>query len=223
MRKSIVTLALAILLLIGCGGSNNTSSAAPTTTTVNSNISMVATNWHFIYGSGNPVPEQEQSGAVAFNIPNAPSVLGYFVTSAHPASTPQILSLTFKVIASDDAVYNAAIFSSNNNSTDANPAKFSLFLERRNDDVTDAGKADYRQWTEGYVFGSADNQTLTIVAPLVQEHWTNVFGQHTGLIETMNDLANAGLTFGGRSFAGHGIQMTSGSARLVLYDYRFVY
>jgi len=130
--------------------------------------------------------------------------------------------VTFSIDASSDAVYNAAIYSSRNNSTDTNPATFHLFLERAGDDLT---KEYYRWWADTtYVFGSADNQTITIVVPLTGDHWTDVFGRYdeAEFATALRDLAYVGLTFGGHNFAGHGVQMTRGSARFILLDYHFV-
>jgi hypothetical protein len=213
MRLTI--LLIIALVLSGCGG--NVPNIQPKALDL---ISQSAADWLFMHGSGNPPLQQEPSGILAFNIPNAPAALGYLQTPARLTTAPQAISLTFRVEATN-AVYNAAIFSSTNNSTDSNPATFHPFLERSGDDLT---KENYRWWPDiFYVFGSADNQTITLQIPLTSEHWTNVFGQHNAaeFSATLRDLGYVGMTFGGHNFDGHGIQMTSGLARFVLLDYSF--
>jgi len=216
MRGLLPVLEIA-LVLTSCGGVATVQPRALDA------ISLNAADWFFSYGTGNPPIEQNPTGGIAFNIPPAPAALGYLKVPAHLTARPQFLSITFRVEASPDAEYNAAIYSPSIGGTDANPAMFHLFLERRGDDVTDRNKADYRQWADiHHEFGTADNQTITLQVPLTQDHWSQVFGMHTGLEATLGDLAYVGLTFGGRSFFGHGIQMARGTARVVVVDYRFV-
>jgi hypothetical protein len=185
-------------------------------------ISLNPLDWSFVYGIETPAHPDQNGSGWAFDMPIAPAVISYLKSPARLTTIPKTISLTFRV-ESTNPVYNAAIYSKTNNSTDANPATFHLFLERNGDDLT---KEFYRWWGDTrYEFGSNDNQTLNIEIPLMSDHWTDVLGNKDSneFLATLNDLAYVGLTFGGNNFAGHGNQLTSGTARFVLLDYKFIY
>jgi hypothetical protein len=212
MKPHIALILILLTVLAGCGGNAvpNIQPKAP------NSISLDAKDWYFMYGSGTSAHPDPAGSAWAFNIPNSTGSIHYLQTPARLTAMPKSLSVTFKVDASA-AVYNGAV-----DASDTNPATMHLFLERQADDLT---KEFYRWWADvRYEFGSKDNQTVTITVPMTFDHWTSVFGRHDDAEfgDTLNNLAFVGLTFGGNSFAGHGVNMASGSASLVLLDYHFV-
>jgi hypothetical protein len=84
----------------------------------------------------------------------------------------------------------------------------------------------YRWWCNSRVtpitFGS-----FSVEAPLDPAQWGSVFAK-TGVqagrkwTAALANCGTIGFTLGGRSFAGHGVMMASGSAKLILESYEVV-
>ncbi len=92
---------------------------------------------------------------------------------------------------------------------DTPPATFSLFIQRQGDDGTEAMQ-DYRWWAPKNVLVAGD---FSIAAGLEPGVWSNVMGARgdtrlAGFRAALKHCANIGITFGGYSFAGHGVRGT---------------
>ena len=107
--------------------------------------------------------------------------------------------------------------------TDHPPATFHLFFEQKNDDLANPNE---RWWADAsadiYNFGSQDGQTLTYTVPLTSDQWGNVNGQFNAeaFSAALKNIGWVGITFGGQFFAGHGVAISSGSAKYILIDFR---
>lgn len=104
------------------------------------------------------------------------------------------------------------------------PARIRLFLQRRGDDWSGAGRHEfYRWWSVSNVVLAAGMQELA--ARLVPDQWSSVFGKlgdHPAaagqFAATIADLQAVGQTFGGM-FAGHGVFAVEGPSRFTLESY----
>lgn len=101
---------------------------------------------------------------------------------------------------------------------DAPPPQVSAFIQRKGDQLS-ANTPDNRYWFSPR--GQLTPGEHTIVAPINITGWTNVNGgkNDAGFMQTLNECANVGMTFGGRSFAGHGVWVSGGSARFTLLSF----
>jgi hypothetical protein len=150
--------------------------------------------------------------------PDVPGSIHYVQTPYTASSLPAEVSITFRIDSSADAAYNGEV-----DPAAGNPATFHLFLERRGDNFTNEY---YRWWADdgGYVLGSKDNSVITIEAPLTADKWSSVYGHHNSVefADMLKNLGWVGMTFGGKNYWGHGVNMLAGTAKFTLIDYRVV-
>ncbi|MEQ1896852.1 MAG: hypothetical protein ABL971_05615 [Vicinamibacterales bacterium] len=104
------------------------------------------------------------------------------------------------------------------------PATMRLFLERANEPT--ANTADfYRWWSDVTLPLTPGGGSLTV--PVTPDRWGSVFGTKgnaspaavAGFEATLADLATVGMTFGGGCFAGHGVNISGGTARFILTSF----
>jgi len=206
VKKALLVLlaAVAISIIAGCaGGSSQSSTQAPQVISTNPN------DWSFQYSTGMPAnPSPSTSGLWEIALPVPTNSLNY-VTTPFGGVPAQSMSMTFEVVAPNGAVYGI---------TDPNsqlPPTVHMYMQRCGDNLSGQGAyAAYRWWAKnGYAFGSNDNTTITLTAPLTVDNWTNV---GTGDAPTaanfqaaLNNLCDIGMTFGGSGEGwGHGMNAT---------------
>jgi hypothetical protein len=100
-------------------------------------------------------------------------------------------------------------------------ASVTVMLERAGDDLAH----DLWRW---YAIGSkvflAPGQ-FTVIVPLDVSDWDNVNGSYTlaereaGFADVLANLGKVGVVFGGGCCAGHGVDVSNGTARFTLLDY----
>jgi hypothetical protein len=179
-------------------------------------VSLEPQSWYVLYSEGTPDhPVPTSAGAWSLTLPDAAGSVHYVQTPFRASVPATKVSITFRVNSSSDASYNGRV-----DPACVDPATFHLFLERRGDDLTNE---NYRWWSAegGYILGSEDNTAVTLEVPLTSDKWTNVYGAHNEaeFNKTLSALGWVGITFGGRNYWGHGVNMNSGSAQLTLLDY----
>lgn len=205
------SLALVIaLLLTGCAG-YGTFHVNPKQPNV---VSLDPQDWYTLYTNGAPLhPTPDLVGAWSLKIPNSPGHLNYVETPFNATVPLHSITVVFE-IASSSPEYVVV------DNTDHPPATCRLMIEVKNDDYTDPNG---RWWADAstYNLGSQDDQILTFTVPLTPSFWTNVQGQRdaAAFAAALSNLGAVGLTFGGQYFAGHGVAISSGSAKYVLVDY----
>jgi len=174
-------------------------------------------DWYFFYGVGVPQhPVLDPEGDWSFEIPNSANggCVAYLQTPFWATVTPHTVTLTFK-IESDSPQYVVI------DPSDHPPATFHLFFEQQNDNLIDGNG---RWWADApsdiYNFGSADGQVITYSVPLTPELWGNVYGKFDAqaFYAALSNIGWLGVTFGGQFFAGHGIALSSGTAKLILVN-----
>jgi hypothetical protein len=97
---------------------------------------------------------------------------------------------------------------------DTPPDTMHLFLWQKGDNLSCEGSyASYRMFAARTLLVFGDNQTIS--APLNYSSWTGCYPQssETGFAALLANPFAMGITFGGSSFAGHGVWMSSGTAK----------
>lgn len=195
MRKIL----LIALLLAGCGsgGGGGSSSAQP----------PIGPSWTALYGAN------IDASSGSFNFPGAPGI--HYVAKPAPAvKLGQTITLTFQISGSGTWGFDSQ-------TPEGPPATIHLFLWERGDDGTGSGAMEtYREWC-----GRTDISnpaTYTVKCVVNPTNWTGVFGQTPSpalFQQLLNNLYGVGFTFGGGSFAGHGLYSATGSFRFNLVSY----
>jgi hypothetical protein len=151
----------------------------------------------------------------SFTFPDPSGVAGYFYIKP-PATIArgQTVTLVYSIDGSSP-VWGVR------DPNDVPPATMHLFLWRRGDDLSCNGAmASYRFWApSGVTLKLGDSQTLTSV--LDPSVWTNCYGEHDtgGFAGALENAMGVGFTFGGKSFFGHGVYLSSGSATFKVNSY----
>jgi hypothetical protein len=226
-----------LLLLIGCGGGG----LGPKT------VSMQPQNWDFStftnYFPGNPPPAHPigLAGGWYFDFPvenNWPAcaalsgtgsyaqcfLVGY-VTTPYSGPAQHQVSMTFQVVTTGNPTFNYALDPGNPNLPN-NPsadAVVTILLQERGDDWA----SDFKRWWALGHRTFLSPGTFTVTVPLTLSNWDgNITGatytqaqQQAGFDKALQDLGNVGFTFGGGCCAGHGVDVTGGTARFVLLSY----
>ena len=212
----------------------------PVATAPNNTVSLDPNLWAIRYSPGMPPkPSAAPGGGWQFNFPvNAAGVCPAPNTTAPnydvspclhvdyvmtPYTVPIIgssISMTYSIVAAPGTVFNARTQYGNtcvDNSGDM-PTFFSLFIEHAGDQNL---STNYWRW---WSYGKAGFQwnlrptegTVTVTVPLVLANWSTVYGYDTsataqaGFADTLANMGNIGMTFGGGCFAGHGAFLDAG-------------
>jgi hypothetical protein len=140
---------------------------------------------------------------------------------AQPLTAAESLSATFKLITTGTPVFNYVFERSN---TCVRPAHTRLWFARPG---WNQGGEFFRWWARSiaYQLGAG---TSTLRVPLTPDQWTSVFGKAgnhgpaalAGFADALRDTGQVGLVFGGGCFLGHGVNVSRGTARFILTDYR---
>jgi hypothetical protein len=143
-------------------------------------------------------------------------VAGYFYTQFPAApNVGQTLTLNYTLTGSNPVLQNHP------NGGDSGAPTLHLFLWQKGDNETCAGDYNfYRLFAGRTPLVPGANQVISV--PLTGANWSPCFPTavtDARLQTTLNNLLGAGFTFGGQSFAGHGIYLSSGSATFTINSF----
>lgn len=237
-----VSRVLAVILLAvvgsttGCAlaGSNASDPPSYSPDEINT-ISLNPQDWFWASAYGMPShPSTDPEGAWSFNFGLYPTnsdqvgsgaygIAGYLMVPFEATTPLHMVTVTFE-IESKNAQYRVV------DPTDHPPATFHVFFATKGFNWSNPnerwwGSAPYFNNdgfnSGGYDLGSRDNQVLVMSIPLTPSHWGNVYGQsdHQAFSNALANVGYFGLTFGGQYFAGHGVALSSGSAKFILINY----
>ncbi len=163
-----------------------------------------------------PHPSTDADGVWSFQFPNSATGghANYVETPFSATTAPQSVTVTFEV--ESEAAQYVVI-----DPTDKLPATVRIFFERQDDDLSNPNG---RWWAQAsmYDLGSEDGQILALTVPFTSDQWANVDGHQDpqAFSAALKNIGWVGMTFGGQYFAGHGVAISSGSAKYILIDYR---
>jgi hypothetical protein len=175
-------------------------------------LGLSANEWQIRFSRGMPSnPAQEQDGSWSFRFPaKSHGELDYVTRSYTKAiEKGRIVTMTFEIVASADAVWNHKTEGGNTCSSPKAAVRF--ILQKRRDDLA---SANGRFWSNpGSVVLNKGRYTLSV--PLIANHWTNVEGRRSekGFSSILGNIGNLGITFGGGCFFGHGVNLERGTAK----------
>lgn len=215
-RLGLIFLAL---LLVSCNEGGAPSSPPPR---LPASLNLDPTMWSFAYSPGMPLhPTASPNGGWYFDFPSADGVHYVLMPVSGYAAATMSISLTIETWG--DPLFDWRTAANNTCGTPpSTPATVKLFLQRRGDDMagTPGGTEFYRWWSVPSFSLAAGSATLeaSIADP---SQWSSVLGKNGTdapgqFQQAMNDLAMAGMSFGGGCFAGHGVFVTGGTARFGL-------
>jgi hypothetical protein len=177
-------------------------------------VSLDPQNW-YIYSAEMPShPSTDPKGAWSFEFPSseAGGHVNYVQTPFNATTTLHNVSITFRV---ESAAPQYEVLDPG----DILPATIHVFIEQRNDDLVDPNG---RWWAYAslYNLGSQDNTTITLVVPLAPDQWSNVYGKSdpNAFYAALGNVGWIGVTCGGQYLWGHGVALTTGSAKYTLVD-----
>jgi hypothetical protein len=227
LLKSLTTrrtvLAGAIMLpaseIMSCWRYSKAANAAPDTGSL-----LDPSRWDILYSPGMPShPSADASGGWHFDFPSPPGSINYLtITINRPIRGTFFADMK---VDAQNATFNFWMGDPTNTGTA--PPACRLFFQQQGDDFSGSGAMQfYRWWSTTFAFVLADGAALLRV-PLTPDKWVSVFGlrgtdsaaAQAGFAQAMAKTSKVGLTFGGGSYYGHGVNVTSGSARFIMRDF----
>jgi hypothetical protein len=222
------------LLVAACGGDS-----PPTIPSTSSS----ANGWTSLYSPGVTL-QSAPGGLIQFAIPladshcpNDPTALLALCASVHYVETPaaglalgKTIVMSGAVVASADAVFNYAT-ATNNTAPGGHAASCRIWFQQAGDDMSSTGAfAYYRWWANDPADVVLQNGAFivdVVLDPNASGGWTSIMGEQAnastaatqGFQAAIANAANMGFTCGGGSFYGHGVNMQSGTATVILTSY----
>jgi hypothetical protein len=187
---------LLALLLVGCSGGGSASSTTWPT--------PLPGQWATAFG-------ENALAGTTFDMPGPPGI-HYVYTPANGLAPGKTMTLTYTL--TGDATFRP------DDASDINPPTISLFIWQAGDNLTCAGAyAGYRQFLVTRLnlqFG-----THTVSAVIEPADWTGCYPGEaaSAFTEAVANAAYMGFTFSGQYFAGHGVDVVSGSATFTINSF----
>ena len=122
-----------------------------------------------------------------------------YVTDSYTGTASHSASMTFQILTTGAPTFNYVMETGN---TCATSATVRLFLERKNDDLT---QEFYRWWANSTIYDlqpTSENVTMTVL--LTPDQWSCVYGKPgnlnattlAGFHDALTNLGHVGMTFG---------------------------
>ena len=131
------------------------------------------------------------------------------------------LTLQFQIVTAGAPTFNYELEPGQcldyNPPSSCNPASVSLYLQRKGDDWQATSTTEWYRWWAN-VFVPLQQGVFEYTVPLTWDQWFDVYGRsdQSQFQATLANLANAGLTFGGGFYRGHGVNVSGGTAEMVI-------
>jgi hypothetical protein len=147
-----------------------------------------------------------------------------YVTTAYttPIASTSTLSITLQINTTGAPVFNYRLDATN---TCVSPAHVRAMIQHVHDDYATEG---WRFWANptAYELGPG---TVTMQIPMAGDQWSDVLGKFgtadagnlAGFEDTLANVGRVGFVFGGGCFFGHGVNISGGTAQLVVTDFSF--
>src|SRR5271166_3503574 len=220
IAKAVLSI-FGFLLLASCDDNGPFPAPTPRSTVV----LMDAVAWTIPYSPGMPPhPTPQTDGGWYFDFPNAPNSVHYVLATVNMAASSSVdASILVTTTGMPVFVYN---LQPDNSCT--YPAHVRFLLQQRGDDLSGMnGKQYFRWWSNSVAYQLALGRANLSASLTDLSQWTGVFGEKAnanaaataGFRQAVANLDNVGFSFGGGCFYGHGVRVSSGSARFAVTSY----
>lgn len=235
VRKALAVLGLAFMLTPSIA--SHSSKGRSLRQTSSHSFTLDPSRWHLQYSAGVPDHPVADKAGWSFDFPvynqQSPTNcsedkscghVNYITTLVNAAIAATALTMTFRIETTGAPIFQYAL---NPNNTCSNPAAVRLFIQRQGDTL-EVDHEFYRWWSKAAAVLTAGTVTLTV--PLMPDQWLSVLGKAGDLNQitsaafraALQNVGNIGMTFGGGCFAGHGVNISGGTARFSLTSYRLI-
>lgn len=177
-------------------------------------------NGHPVYNNGNGITVDFPQTTWAALIDKQPC-LNYIICSTKGLSG-QKLRVTFKIEATPGTVFNYRT-NPNNQSGPGYPGVARMFMQRKGDNWGAEGV--YQQYRYWYVPKSVNlsSSTLTLEVDFNPANWSDIYAAKGSqypdrFAACMKEAAYVGITLGGGSFYGHGVNTIDGTAKITILE-----
>jgi hypothetical protein len=170
-------------------------------------------------------PTDNGKGGWYFDFPRScgkqPDCSVHYVSARVSGIRPkESVSASFTVTASADAMFNCLLIPKNPEGYDPSaPPHVVLMLEHTGDDQEMTKEFwRYFAYRDRVALKSG---TYNVTVPLTPSRWVDVLGKpgDSKMSDTLNNLGDVAVVFGGCGYAGHGVQMQQGAARFALNSF----
>jgi len=234
IRKTLAILGLALALAPSTASESLGPGSPPQPSS--DSFTLHPSQWYLQYSAGVPDHPVADGAGWSFDFPvyDQPSMncntdrscghINYVTAPVNAAIAAAVLTMTFRIETTGAPVFQYAL---NSNNTCTNPAAVRLFIQRQGDTL-EADHEFYRWWSKAAAKLAAGTVTLTV--SLMPDQWLSVLGKEgdldqsatAGFRAALQNVGNIGMTFGGGCFAGHGVNISRGTARFSLMSYRII-
>lgn len=177
--------------------------------------------WTFQYSVGMPTAPTLIPGGFTFGFPSLPNSVHYLVKSIN--RPPVSFSMAGSLDASADAVFDWHI-PGGTNVDGGLPPNFRFYFQRSGDNMSAQGDYQYYRWWSNPDCVELKNGSFALNVPMDPSRWSSiygVFGDAAGshFTDAISNCEYVGITFGGGGAFGHGITLTSGTAKLTVTQF----
>jgi hypothetical protein len=213
---------LPVAALLGCSNSPAAPLSGDGGSQERATVLSLRTNAWTTISDPMPFPlANDASGHLIFDFPTTGS-MNYLDNVEPPKAITGPLSVSLAIQTAGLVVFNYMTEPFN---TCATPGSVRPFFWSNRD-----GNGEFDRWWSNPTAYPLAGGTGTLTVPLTPDRWSSVFGKagnadasaRAGFDRALTNVSSLGLTFGGGCFFGHGVNVSGGSARFVLMEYRLL-
>jgi hypothetical protein len=187
-------------------------------------MALRPTNWNILWSQNMPTHPDALADGWSFYFPQGTDFCRrkYSCPGVHYVMTPytksieqgSTITVSGRIEVSGTPSFNYHLEPSNICNSTPNAR---VLLQRRDDNMYDS---DNRYWSDPVAIPLVPGN-FSVSIKVERDQWRNVDGTFNegGFNETLQDMGNIGLTFGGGCFFGHGVNVSGGSARFVVTEF----
>lgn len=201
-------------------------------------LSLSPDKWILHYSPGVAAKlDAAPGGGFTFNFPHeteicpslsCPSV-GYITTSSPALLSNESITATVAISTGGNPRWNYIVHGRDNNGPGA-AANCRLFFQEIGDNFSGQGKYQFYRWWSNPATIQLQGGIYTSTVALTPQNWSSVVGifgnasaaAQRAFARALSNAGNIGMTCGGGSFFGHGVNIIGGTASFTVSDYSII-
>lgn len=201
-------------------------------------LSLNPSKWFLQYSPGVvALLDAAPGGGFTFNFPHETEIcpspscpaVGYVTTRSPALGSNESITATVAISTSGNPQWNYIVHGTDNNGPGA-PANCRLFFQEIGDTLTGQDQYQYYRWWSNPAAIQLQDGIYTSTVALKPQNWSSVVGifgngsvtAQAGFARALSNAGTVGMTCGGGSFFGHGVNIIGGTASLTVTDYNII-